>query len=80
MPAAALNEVAQCWAASFLRLQPELDQAADGFRATDLRVLHGGPGINRSDLLIVHAHDLRLTGARRFRPANFRFRLFGITN
>jgi len=51
--------------ASFcFRLQPELDQPADGFGAADLCILHSDPGINSRNLLIVHKHDLRSTGDR----------------
>jgi hypothetical protein len=50
---------------SFLHLQPDLDQAADGFGTRHLNVLHGYPGVNRSDMLTVHTDDLRLTGTRR---------------
>jgi hypothetical protein len=45
-----------------LRLQPQLDQAADSFGATDLCILHSDPGINSRNLLIVHTYDLRSTG------------------
>src|ERR1700733_2277684 len=50
-----------------LRLEPDLDQAADGFGATDLDILLGNPGIDCSNLPVMHAHDLRLTGPRGLR-------------
>jgi hypothetical protein len=45
-----------------LRVQPQLDKAADGLGATDLCIMHRDPGINCRNLLIVHTYDLRSTG------------------
>jgi hypothetical protein len=65
---------------SFFRLQPEIDQPADGFGATNGFPLHSDPSINCCYLLVVHSDDLRLAGARRLRAADGSVGLFGITN
>jgi hypothetical protein len=64
----------------FLRLQPDLDQAADGFGTADLLALCLDPIIDRFQLLIMHADDLRLARTSCLRAAHFWIGLRGITN
>ena len=61
-------------------LSADLDQAADGFWPTDLVVVLCDPIIDRLELLIMHAHNLRLARPGCHRPAHLCFGLCGITN
>jgi hypothetical protein len=57
---------------SFFSLQPELDQAADGFWAGELGLLLlCDPGIERRDPIVQHPYADGHTSAGRNRPASF---------
>jgi hypothetical protein len=56
---------------SRLRLQPQLDQAADGFGAGRFVILRCDPSIDCRYLLIMHSNNLRLADTRRGRSSSF---------
>ena len=56
----------------FLPLQPDLDQPADGFGATDSCALLSNPTVDFRKLFGVHANNLRLTWPSSLGPAYLR--------
>jgi hypothetical protein len=52
-----------------LHPQPDRYKAADGLGAADLKLVHCDPSIDLSDLLIVHADNLRLASTGGLGPS-----------